>query len=149
MITKRDIYYRDVSLFGTQSVVDDMLTQLAVHIGVPRCVNQHINEENRLTFVDRHRLHVEAAAKGLLRGPIVITLKDGTTLDCTAHDVLISGVHNYHSFILHHCDVVLVVEKEAVFRSLSNLIDGSKGRPRCVLITGRGCKSQDKEVVSV
>lgn len=36
VITKRDIYYRDVELFKSQAVVDEVLGHLAVHASVSR-----------------------------------------------------------------------------------------------------------------
>lgn len=68
--------------------------------------------------------------------------KDGNMIDCSSHDLLISEVQNYSSFIINKCDAVLVVEKEAVFRSLTTIVNGISDGPRCILITGRGCKLQ-------
>lgn len=38
IITKRDIYYRDVDLFRSQVVVDEIIAQIATHVGVQRYV---------------------------------------------------------------------------------------------------------------
>ncbi|KAJ3024872.1 UNVERIFIED_CONTAM: endodeoxyribonuclease, partial [Siphonaria sp. JEL0065] len=53
--TKRDIYYRHVTLFKRQSNVDDIIESLACSLRVPR-----------------HCLHILASPKGLLKGPLRI-----------------------------------------------------------------------------
>lgn len=40
IITKRDIYYRDVVLFRSQGIVDDALARLTTHLGVQRFASQ-------------------------------------------------------------------------------------------------------------
>lgn len=38
ILTKRDLYYRDVELFRSQDVVDNVLNQLTEHLGAQRLV---------------------------------------------------------------------------------------------------------------
>ncbi|KAG9306979.1 hypothetical protein G9A89_000893 [Geosiphon pyriformis] len=64
--TKRDIYYKDVQLFGTQHTVDIGIDELACLFQVPR-----------------YCLNVTASAKGLVAGELKIIQKDGTILDCS------------------------------------------------------------------
>ncbi|CAG8795495.1 46225_t:CDS:10, partial [Gigaspora margarita] len=63
--TKRDIYYKDVRLFGNQHTVDAAIDELACLFRVPRAC-----------------LNVTASAKGLVAGALKIIQKDKTILDC-------------------------------------------------------------------
>ncbi|KAI8142573.1 Spo11/DNA topoisomerase VI subunit A [Fennellomyces sp. T-0311] len=131
VVSKRDIFYRDVELFETQKVVDDIVT------GWSHCFN-----------VPRSTLHVTASSKGLIYGAASITLKNGRKLDCTA------SVHTDDSFCsdeqgilippvnqITHVDsaatFVLIIEKEASFRHLVST-GFARAFPNGILITGRG-----------
>ncbi|CAG8669973.1 5835_t:CDS:10, partial [Dentiscutata heterogama] len=63
--TKRDIYYKDVRLFGNQHTVDAAIDELACLFRVPRAC-----------------LNVTASAKGLVAGALKIIQKDKTILNC-------------------------------------------------------------------
>ncbi|RHZ72291.1 hypothetical protein Glove_243g51 [Diversispora epigaea] len=65
--TKRDIYYKDVQLFGSQHTVDQAIEELACLFRVPRAC-----------------LNVTVSAKGLVAGNLKIYQKDKSLLDCTA-----------------------------------------------------------------
>ncbi|KAH6692444.1 Spo11/DNA topoisomerase VI subunit A [Plectosphaerella plurivora] len=54
-LTKRNIYYQDVELFGSQSIVDDLVDDLAFTLDMSRA-----------------DLNVAAAAKGLVAGSLVM-----------------------------------------------------------------------------
>ncbi|KAI9744265.1 MAG: hypothetical protein M1818_002417 [Claussenomyces sp. TS43310] len=104
VMTKRDIYYRDPELFMTQAVVDRYVDDLAFTLGV-----------------ERDALNVVAAAKGLVAGALLITKRCGGVIDCTAES---SGLLIPHVKEIRTCDFsgvqwVLVIEKEATFRTLS------------------------------
>ncbi|KAM7427101.1 endodeoxyribonuclease [Porites harrisoni] len=62
--TKRDIYYSDVVFFGSQSVVDEIIDNLACMLKVPR-----------------HCLHVIAASKGCVAGDLRYKEHDGNYVD--------------------------------------------------------------------
>ena len=62
--TKRDLYYRDVNLFQSQSVVDDAISQIAYSFGV-----------------ERLHLNVVASPKGCVYGDLTITTQDGRILE--------------------------------------------------------------------
>ncbi|KAJ3300450.1 endodeoxyribonuclease [Borealophlyctis nickersoniae] len=109
--TKRDIYYRDVALFRSQQIVDQVVEDLACTFAVPR-----------------HCLHVVAASKGLVHGDLRIIMKDGSVTDCsTGGDQLETDAR-----------FVLVIEKEATFRTVlaSKFSQGPCGP--CIIITGKG-----------
>ncbi|CAG8584199.1 1809_t:CDS:2 [Diversispora eburnea] len=66
--TKRDIYYKDVQLFGSQHTVDQAVEELACLFRVPRAC-----------------LNVTVSAKGLVAGNLKIYQKDKSLLDCKAN----------------------------------------------------------------
>ncbi|CAH3179088.1 unnamed protein product [Porites lobata] len=120
--TKRDIYYSDVVFFGSQSVVDEIIDNLACMLKVPR-----------------HCLHVIAASKGCVAGDLRYKEHDGTYVDCTdkTSGTMVSshvqGIYDIHS----DAKFVLIVEKEASFQ---RLLDGNvlqKLYP-CIVITAKG-----------
>ncbi|KAL7268962.1 endodeoxyribonuclease [Rhizina undulata] len=116
--TKRDIYYKHPKLFKSQRIVDKLVDDIACTFGV-----------------DRGLLNVAAAAKGLIYGGIRITKMDGTVTDCkVAEGILIPSTREVASVeIEDEVQWVLVVEKEAVFRTLvtCGILPG-------ILITGKG-----------
>ncbi|CAG8464930.1 698_t:CDS:2, partial [Acaulospora morrowiae] len=65
--TKRDVFYKDVQLFGNQHTVDVAIDELACLFRVPRtCLN------------------VTASAKGLVAGDLKIYQKNKTLLECSS-----------------------------------------------------------------
>ncbi|KAF8311290.1 DNA topoisomerase IV, alpha subunit [Clavulina sp. PMI_390] len=126
-ITKREIYYHDVELFGKQSVVDDIVDDLAATLKVTRS-----------------GLHVIASPKGMLCGSkISFTLTSGTILSPSPTeatiippgDKIIDVTAREHSF-----GWVLVVEKEAIFQTLcdSGLAQSALLSRQGLIITGKG-----------
>ncbi|KAJ8653398.1 hypothetical protein O0I10_010944 [Lichtheimia ornata] len=115
VVSKRDIYYRDIALFGTQSVVDKIVDDLSCFYNVPRS-----------------NLNVTAASKGLVFGPAKITLKNGKVIDCSTRggdgemnqdlDTDDQGVlippANHVAHMEWEADFLLIIEKEASFRHL-------------------------------
>lgn len=85
----------------------------------------------------RYHLNVEAASKGLIRGPLIIMMRDGTQIDCSTHDCCITHAEDYDQISIASCDAVLVVEKEAVYQTLA----AKHAQLRCVVITGKGCNT--------
>lgn len=72
--TKRDIYYRDVELFETQSAVDKIVDNLAYSFGVQRL-----------------ELNIVASPKGLVYGDLTIVTKNGTAIEFEKSN----GVRNF------------------------------------------------------
>ncbi|CEP15560.1 hypothetical protein [Parasitella parasitica] len=131
MLTKRDMYYRNVELFSKQSVVDIIVDDISRHYNVPRS-----------------SLNVSAASKGLVFGPIIIRLKNNKTLDCSfssataattddGQGILIPPIHQ---IIQVQCKAkyMIVVEKEATFRYLVSVGFCQSLPESCVLVTGKG-----------
>ncbi|KAI0674984.1 Spo11/DNA topoisomerase VI subunit A [Trametes maxima] len=124
--TKRDIYYKDVGLFGSQSTVDRLVDDLAA------------------TFkLSRADLGVRASSKGLICGA-------GLTMHLHCGDAVhmsdIEPALIPHSEDIERFDVngelawVLVVEKEAVFQTLCRLrLATHAALPgKGLVITGKG-----------
>ncbi|GAA5886178.1 hypothetical protein JCM6882_004290 [Rhodosporidiobolus microsporus] len=120
--TKRDLYYRDIAVFGKQQTVDALIEDIAATLQVRRS-----------------DLNVVAAAKGLFAGSIKIVTTDGQTLESKSQGVLIPAGQAIEDVEKNDVKWVLVVEKEAVFQTLctsSFFSDSSVGNG--VLLTGKG-----------
>jgi DNA topoisomerase VI subunit A len=118
-MTKRDVYYMDTQLFGNQLSVDSTLNILATSFGVPR-----------------DALGIVSAPKGLAFGDLIID-EEGSILDFGHRPVFAktSGA----IIMLHTPQIVLIVEKEAVFNTLCQLYPTLRQHlPSLLLITGRG-----------
>ncbi|KAI0793252.1 Spo11/DNA topoisomerase VI subunit A [Abortiporus biennis] len=125
-VTKRDMYYRDVPLFGKQQVVDRLVDDLAATFGLGRA-----------------DMHVRASSKGLFCGSALkVHLADGD---------IVSGSRSESTLIplaeqIVHLEVsedlawVLVVEKEAIFQSLVHCgLSNHEPLPGPgIIITGKG-----------
>ncbi|KAE9966239.1 hypothetical protein EG328_009080 [Venturia inaequalis] len=103
VITKRDLYYRDPALFSNQTVVDRYVDDLACTFGVPRAL-----------------LNVTATAKGLVAGAFVINRSDGSRVESWSEreGTLVSSLSDDETVSVEKLKWILVVEKEATFRSL-------------------------------
>nr|SVE85633.1 EOG090X09ZG [Daphnia pulicaria] len=119
--TKRDIYYEDVSLWGSQPVLDSMVTQMTKLLNIPRCC-----------------LNIGATSKGLVAGSLNFLDGDGKLIDCqTPTGILIPNDVEKLSQFRSKAHLVLVVEKDSTFQKL---IDDKIERfiGDCILITGKG-----------
>ncbi|KAG8684856.1 endodeoxyribonuclease [Ceratobasidium sp. 394] len=125
-ITKRDIFYGDIPLFGKQSVVDILVDDLAATWGLRRA-----------------DLNIRAALKGvffssclrlyLSHGEIVCGLDHEGTLVPVGEDIVRIEVNE-------KCRWILVIEKEAVFQTLVQLSFATKHEDigSGIVITGKG-----------
>ncbi|XP_068119256.1 meiotic recombination protein SPO11 isoform X2 [Hyperolius riggenbachi] len=120
--TKRDIYYDNVQLYGSQRTVDSIITDISCMLKFPR-----------------RSLHVLSTSKGCLSGDLVFTEEDGTRVICSSSSssVLIpsnvDGVTNMRT----HARFVLIIEKDATFQRLLDDDFCGKCGP-CILVTGKG-----------
>ncbi|KAL5485078.1 SPO11 [Sanghuangporus weigelae] len=128
-MTKRaysDLYYRDVTLFKSQTKVDTLVDDLAA------------------TFaINRSNLNIRASSKGLFCGSALsIHLCDGSVI--SGHDTepsLIPHAQDVAEFeIREDISWILVVEKDAVFQTLrgSSLTNNPALSGPGILITGKG-----------
>ncbi|KAG8714216.1 endodeoxyribonuclease [Ceratobasidium sp. 423] len=124
--TKRDVFYNDVKLFGKQAVVDTLVDDLALTLGLKR-----------------GDLGIKAALKGLfcgsavtlttIKGEVIKGLDFEETLIPTGEDILNVNVDEDLNW-------ALIVEKEAIFQILCALGFASvhKSIGRGVIVTGKG-----------
>ncbi|OBT68740.1 hypothetical protein VE03_02199 [Pseudogymnoascus sp. 23342-1-I1] len=121
---KFDIYYRDPDLFVKQAVVDRYIDDLAYTLNVPR-----------------DALNIVATAKGLLSGSLHIHKHDGQTIDCSSENegILVPPTKDISHVTLPPCNWILVIEKEATFRTLSTTQHARTSRAGPgLLITAKG-----------
>ncbi|KAI1440201.1 DNA topoisomerase IV, alpha subunit [Annulohypoxylon stygium] len=124
VITKRNIYYQNPDLFGSQQYVDNLVDDVAFTFGV-----------------GRDMLNIVAAYKGLVAGNIHIVLKRNSVLDCSSDT---NGILIPHAETIQQVDIfetrwVLVIEKEATFRGLAaSRYYETSAAGAGVLITGKG-----------
>ncbi|XP_053309955.1 meiotic recombination protein SPO11 [Spea bombifrons] len=120
--TKRDIYYTDVQLYGSQRVVDSIISDISCMLRVPRW-----------------SLHILSTSKGCLAGDLLFTEEDGTRVDCSGSStgVLVPANIEGITDMSSRAKFILIIEKDATFQRL--LDDGfcCTFGP-CILITGKG-----------
>ncbi|XP_037090619.1 meiotic recombination protein SPO11-like [Pollicipes pollicipes] len=119
--TKRDIYYQEVALFGSQRAVDALL-----------------DDVTRLLAIPRQSSHVRATSKGLVAGDLVLRSGD-VVLDCSAarHGLLVPEDLPHVQLVRSSARFILVVEKDATFQKIldSRLL---RHLPPGIVITGKG-----------
>ncbi|NWQ60097.1 SPO11 protein, partial [Neopipo cinnamomea] len=120
--TKRDIYYSDTLLFGSQSAVDCIINDISCMLKIPR-----------------RSLHILSTTKGFVAGNLSYTEEDGTKVNCTcsATVCIIKQKHLNRKDLTSHAKFVLIVEKDATFQRLLDDDFFTKVSP-CIMITGRG-----------
>lgn len=124
--TKRDMYYKDVPLFGSQAVIDRLVDDIAATLGVRRA-----------------DLNVRAASKGVVSGRgLSIHFRGGECITVSrAENTLIPPSEEIERFdVEDNLSWILVVEKEAVFQTLCRLdiADHPELPGPGLLITGKG-----------
>ncbi|NXO68854.1 SPO11 protein, partial [Phainopepla nitens] len=120
--TKRDIYYSDTLLFGSQSVVDQIINDISCMLKIPR-----------------RSLHVLSTTKGFVAGNLSYTEEDGTKVNCTCSATAVTVPSNVQGIknLTSHAKFILIVEKDATFQRLLDDDFFNKVSP-CIMITGRG-----------
>ncbi|XP_063819541.1 meiotic recombination protein SPO11 isoform X2 [Pseudophryne corroboree] len=120
--TKRDIYYENVQLYGSQSVVDNIVTDISCMLKIPR-----------------GRLHILSTSKGCLAGDLIFMEEDGTRVDCSGNSsgVLVPSNVERITNMRTCARFVLIIEKDATFQRLLDDDFCRKSGP-CILITGKG-----------
>lgn len=120
---RSDIYYRDPALFGCQTHVDRYVDDIACTLGISRSA-----------------LNVTAVAKGLVFGAFTICRRDGSTVSAanSKEGILISNLKGILSVNMSAVKWVVVVEKEASFRSIVASSFWDQLLSEGVLITGKG-----------
>lgn len=119
----RDIYYRDPALFGRQSHVDRYVDNIAYTFGVTRSA-----------------LHVIAAAKGLIVGAVSFCRRDGSVVDASSdrEGLLIPNLKDILSVDISSVKWILVIEKEAIFRSIAASTLWTTLSTNGIMVTAKG-----------
>ncbi|XP_065309226.1 meiotic recombination protein SPO11 [Dermacentor albipictus] len=121
--TKRQIFYEDVSLFGSQTIVDAIVEDIACMLQVPRrCLN------------------ILATSKGVFAGDIRFRDASGNLVDGSVAATLMPTDVSGISELASSASCILVVEKDASFQKIldDGFLNASCSSGRCVLVTGKG-----------
>ncbi|XP_040844125.1 meiotic recombination protein SPO11 isoform X3 [Ochotona curzoniae] len=116
--TKRDIYYTDSKLFGSQTVVDSIINDISCMLKVPR-----------------RSLHILSTSKGLIAGDLSYVEEDGTKVHCTCGATVAAVPSNIQG--IQNARFLLIVEKDATFQRLLDDNFCSRMSP-CIMVTGKG-----------
>ena len=117
--TKRELYYRDVELFGNQETV-----------------NRAVNNLCAMLNVQEFELAVMSSSKGLVAGDLTIVIGD-EKINCKTPRAVPQNPSEITSFETA-AEFVLVVEKDTVFQRLVNDETFKKDASKTILITGKG-----------
>ncbi|XP_002724077.2 meiotic recombination protein SPO11 isoform X2 [Oryctolagus cuniculus] len=120
--TKRDIYYMDSQLFGSQTVVDSIIDDISCMLKVPR-----------------RSLHISSTSKGLIAGNLSYVEEDGTRVSCTCGATVVAVPSNIQGIrnLITDAKFLLIVEKDATFQRLLDDNFCSRMSP-CIMVTGKG-----------
>ncbi|KAF1813891.1 DNA topoisomerase IV, alpha subunit [Eremomyces bilateralis CBS 781.70] len=122
VLSKRDIYYRHPDIFRTQSTVDRIIDDVSFSLDVPR-----------------HLLHITAAAKGLALGACRLESGFGSSSKFSNKEgTLLHRVKDNEGLYCPDVKWIIVVEKEASFRSLAESWLGSIAIQEGLIITAKG-----------
>ncbi|XP_078092173.1 meiotic recombination protein SPO11 [Mustelus asterias] len=120
--TKRDLYYNETQLFGSQIILDGIINDICCMLKVPRrCLN------------------ILSTSKGCIVGDLCYTEEDGNRVNCACNSTAVlvpsnvDGIKNLNSA----AKFVLVVEKDATFQRLLDDDFCTKLFP-CIIVTGKG-----------
>ncbi|EFR00877.1 meiotic recombination protein spo11 [Nannizzia gypsea CBS 118893] len=122
--SKRDIFYQDPVYFGSQTLVDRYIDDIAFTLDV-----------------DRAALHVAAAAKGAIGGNFSITMKNESSIQvgAFAEGIIIPRIDEVDGIDTSGISWILVVEKEAVFhRLITSGYHNTSAAGNGILLTGKG-----------
>lgn len=119
----RDMYYRDPALFGRQTVVDRYVDDIAFTFDVPRSM-----------------LNVSAVAKGLILGAVSFCRRAGSIVNAAGDrdGMLVPALRDILSVDMKAVTWLLVIEKEASFRSVAASSFWEQAGSEGVIITGKG-----------
>uniref|UniRef100_A0A8C0GZM8 DNA topoisomerase (ATP-hydrolyzing) n=1 Tax=Chelonoidis abingdonii TaxID=106734 RepID=A0A8C0GZM8_CHEAB len=118
----RDIYYSDTLLFGSQSVVDNIVNDISCMLKIPR-----------------RSLHILSTTKGCIAGNLSYTEEDGMKVNCTCSATAVVVPSNVQGIrnVITDAKFILIVEKDATFQRLLDDDFCNKLSP-CIMITGKG-----------
>ncbi|XP_059834708.1 meiotic recombination protein SPO11 isoform X2 [Hypanus sabinus] len=109
--TKRDLYYNDTQLFGSQVILDGIINDVCCMLKVPR-----------------RSLHVLSTSKGCIAGDLCYTEEDGSRVNCACSSKAVLVPSNVDG---------IRMEKDATFQRLLD-DDFCTKSFSCIIITGKG-----------
>jgi meiotic recombination protein SPO11 len=116
--TKRDLYYLDTELFGSQKNLDAIVDDLASMFQVPR-----------------NHLNIVASCRGVVFGKLTYVERE-ILVDCSVFSAGRPITSWKKSNFFTKAKFVLIVEKDAVFMQL--IQSNFSTRYNCILVTGKG-----------
>ncbi|ORX79211.1 hypothetical protein BCR32DRAFT_281586 [Anaeromyces robustus] len=93
ILTKRDVYYRNVTLFKKQNTVNEVLNNISCSLGVPHS-----------------SLNIIASQKGLITGNIKIKMKKGYIIDCQEKEAIFQYLYST-GFLDKNKNITLITGK--------------------------------------
>ncbi|KAF5503656.1 Meiotic recombination protein rec12 [Colletotrichum fructicola] len=126
-VTKRNLFYQCPDLFKTQAIIDGLVDDISYTLGI-----------------GRDDLNIVASAKGLLAGPIILHMRDLSSISASASDtgVTIPTTRNISRIDFQHAEWVLVIEKDASSYEIPGqegmLTIDTSSAGQGILITGKG-----------
>ncbi|ROW01847.1 hypothetical protein VMCG_05505 [Cytospora schulzeri] len=125
LVTKRNVYYQNPELFKSQGNVDQLVDDLAFTLRV-----------------GRDALNIVAASKGLIAGPIKFSMMNNSIISCSSDlddNSCIPPIAMIRQIDFGETRWILVVEKEATFRTLAaSQYWKDCGHGRGIIVTGKG-----------
>ena len=131
-MTKRQIYYSNVKLFGSkQSAADKAIDQTCEIIA---------KVSNKWGSFARSSVAIIAAKKGMVYGAVTWTMPTGSCFNGMLGTGLsiepdMDGIEFY---LEPEVESIIVVEKEAVFQQLATEQSGQMDYTRTIIVTGKG-----------
>ncbi|XP_067143266.1 meiotic recombination protein SPO11 isoform X2 [Centruroides vittatus] len=119
--TKREIYYQNINLFGSQNTLNTIIDDISCLLKVPR-----------------NQLHIMATSKGHVTGNLRFQDGEKNYIDCcNSIGMLIPADIENITNISSNAKFILVIEKDATFQKLLDEKFTVHLGP-CIIITGKG-----------
>ncbi|GCB64386.1 hypothetical protein scyTo_0009803 [Scyliorhinus torazame] len=109
--TKRDLYYNETQLFGSQIILDGIINDICCMLKVPR-----------------RCLHILSTSKGCIAGDLCYTEEDGNRVNCACNSTAVLVPSNVDG---------IKMEKDATFQRLLD-DDFCTNLFPCIIVTGKG-----------
>ncbi|KAF6214560.1 hypothetical protein GE061_009303 [Apolygus lucorum] len=129
--TRREIYYQNVGLFRNQRTVDSVVDKICRHMKLPQW-----------------ELGILCSSKGLVYGPLIIKLRSGEIIDCSAQPggtLVPQDLPNGASY-KSNARFALIIEKDAAFQTILSC-GNDEALNRCLFITGKGYPDMNTRVL--
>ncbi|KAF8001032.1 hypothetical protein HF325_004821 [Metschnikowia pulcherrima] len=126
--TLRDIYYKDVSAYhGSQRRLNDSLKLISASLGYNTELELNVNPSPKGLLFGGPRIHLAVNH--------ATDIELGFDKECA---LIPAGIIEESYLTGDTVDVVVVIEKEAVFKSFSGYLLAAKNTPKILVLTGKG-----------